>query len=296
MDYSSCLEFYKVYLLEEKRSSIHTIESYIRDLKQFFRFCFNQNVNTLKDISKTHIIAYLLFLQKQGRAISTISRNLASLRGLFQFLFNHGYINIDPTINLETPKIVKKIPQTLSVYEMELLLEMPDINTKKGIRDKAILEVLYATGLKVTELIHLKIQDVNFEEKNIFCNCENNRRIVPIGYMAVQSLDQYINNCREKILSDITQDILFVNMKGNEMTRQGLWKIIKYYTKKANINKSITPHMIRHSCALHLIQNGADLQSVQELLGHSNISSTQMYIRAYNQDLNDVYKKSHPRA
>lgn len=296
MDYNSCLEFYKIYLLKEKHSSMHTIESYIRDLKQFFRFCFKQNVNTLEDVSKTHVITYLLFLQKKGRATSTISRNLASLRSLFQFLFNHGHVSIDPTINLETPKIEKKIPQMLSVHEMELLLEMPDINTRKGIRDKAILEVLYATGLKVTELIHLKIQDVNLQEGNIFCNCENNKRIVPIGYMAIQSLDRYINSCREKILLDITQDILFVNMQGNKMTRQGLWKIIKHYTKKANINKPITPHMIRHSCALHLIQNGADLQSVQELLGHSDISSTQMYIRAYNRDLNEVYKKSHPRA
>lgn len=297
MDYNSYLEIYKIYLLEEKHSSIHTVESYIRDVKQFLKFCNNQNINVLNGISTTHIISYLLFLQKKGRATSTISRNLASLRSLFQFLFDHGYIDVNPTINLQTPKIEKKIPQTLSIYEMKTLLEMPDIHTKKGIRDKAILEVLYATGLKVTELLGLKIQDVNLTQGNIIYNCENNKRVLPIGRMAIQFLDNYINHCRDKIVLDKAQDILFVNMQGKEMTRQGLWKIIKYYAKKANINKSITPHMIRHSCALHLIQNGADLYSIQELLGHSDISSTQMYLRATdNQDLKDVYKKTHPRA
>lgn len=296
MDYTIYLEDFKTYLLKEKQSSIHTIESYIGDTKQFFEFCSRQEIHDLDSITKSNIISYLLFLQKQGRATSTISRHLASLRGIFQYFFRKRYITSDPTINLETPKIEKKIPQTLSVEEIELLLNIPDITTKKGMRDKAILEVLYATGLRVTELIHLKIYNINLKRGSITCNTGNNKRIIPLGKIAIQSLEKYINNSRKYIITDINQDILFVNMQGNEMTRQGLWKIIKYYTQKSNIKKPITPHMIRHSCAVHLIENGANIQSVQEILGHSDISSTQIYTKASNQDINEIYRHSHPRA
>lgn len=299
LNYTIYLKDFKIYLLKEKHSSVHTIESYIRDTKQFFEFCSRQEINYLNKITKSNIISYLLFLQKQGRATATISRHLASLRGLFQYLFYKEYIKSDPTLNLETPKIEKRIPQTLSIKEIDILLNMPDITTTKGIRDRAILEVLYATGLRVTELICLKIDHVNIKKRNIICNNGNNGdsvRVIPLGKIAVQSLEKYINNSRKYIITDANQDILFVNMKGNQMTRQGLWKIIKYYTQKSNIKKSITPHMIRHSCALHLIENGANLQSVQEILGHSDISSTQIYTKTSNLNIDEIYKHSHPRA
>src|SRR5690554_5403775 len=181
MEYSIYIKQFKKYLIEEKRSSKHTIESYIRDVRQFFQFCLNQKITDLNHISKTHIISYLLFLQKKGRATSTISRNLASLRALFNYLINNKYINLNPTTNLETPKIEKKIPQTLSVEEVEILLNMPDLSSKKGLRDKAILETLYASGLRVSELLHLRLQDIHLKKRYIVCSYDNNNRIIPIG-------------------------------------------------------------------------------------------------------------------
>lgn len=296
MENSYYIEKFRVYLIEEKKVSSHTVESYLRDIKQFNNFCSKQNIIGFNCITKTQIISYLIFLQKKGRATSTITRSLSALRGLFQYLFNCGYIILNPTINLETPKIEKKIPQTLSIKEVEKFLDIPNINTNKGLRDKAILEVLYSTGLKVSELINLKLDDINIE-KRIIHSCHNsNKRVIPIGNVAIEYLEKYLLNCRENILKNKKNNYLFVNMQGCEMTRQGLWKIIKGYTKEAKIRKIITPHMIRHSFALHLIQNGADLHSVQELLGHADISSTQVYIRASNHNINEIYKNSHPRA
>ncbi len=296
MEYNDCIEKFKVYLKEEKKASINTIESYLRDISQFFLFCKKKDIRDLGEVTKTQIISYLISLQKKGRAVSTISRNLASLRGIYQYLLNNGLIMEDPTHSLETPKIEKKIPQTLTIEEVELLLDMPDTSCNKGIRDKAMLELLYASGLKVSELIKLKITDIDIEKKRINSSDERNKRIIPIGSAASKALQRYILNCRKQIISDENEQALFVNMQGKLLTRQGLWKIIKYYTKKADIRKPITPHMIRHSFALHLIENGADLYSVQHLLGHSDITSTQIYIKAANQNINEVYKKAHPRA
>ncbi|MCR1898039.1 site-specific tyrosine recombinase XerD [Irregularibacter muris] len=296
MDVTIYIEKFGLYLREEKELSPHTVESYIRDTKQFFEYCLAEKVNHLERITKTYIISYLLFLQKKGRATSTISRNLASLRGLFQFLLSRNYITVDPTLNLETPKIERKIPQTLTLQEVEILLSAPNTNTKKGLRDQAILEVLYATGLRVSELIDLNVQDVDLENRIIYCNHENNERIIPIGNIAIDALEKYIIESRNKIINDAENTDLFVNMQGHKITRQGLWKIIKYYTQKANINKPITPHMIRHSFALHLIENGADVRSVQEMLGHSDISSTQVYIKASTFKISEIYKRAHPRA
>jgi integrase/recombinase XerD len=296
MDNSFYIDKFRVYLIEEKKVSTHTVESYLRDIKQFNDFCLKQNIIDFSIITKTQIISYLIYLQKKGKATSTITRSLAALRGLFDYLLNCGYIILNPTINLETPKIEKKIPQTLTIKEVEKFLEMPDISTKKGIRDKAILELLYSTGLKVSELINLKLDNINIDKRIIHSCHDSNKREIPIGSVAIEYIEKYLLDCREDILKDKSNNHLFVNMQGCGMTRQGLWKIIKGYTKEAKIKKTITPHMIRHSFALHLIQNGADLHSVQELLGHADISSTQVYIRASNHNINEIYNNSHPRA
>ena len=292
MENSFYIEKFRVYLIEEKKVSYHTVESYLRDIKQFNNFCSKQNNIDFNHITKTQIISYLIYLQKKGRATSTIKRNLATLRGLFKYLYNYKYIILNPTTHLETPKTEKRIPQTLTISEVEKFLSMPDINTDKGLRDKAILEVLYSSGLKVSELINLKLEDINIKKRIIHSCHENNERVIPIVDVAIRYLEKYLISCRNNILKDKRNNYLFINMQGCEMTRQGLWKIIKEYAEKSKLEKTITPYMIRHSFALHLIQNGADLKSVQKLLGHADISSTQVYMRAYNHNINETSKNS----
>lgn len=289
------LEF-KGYLIKEKKVSTNTLESYLRDVKQFNDFCLKMNINNIKEVSKAQIISFLIYLQKMGRATTTITRNLVALRVFFHYLFDCSYIESNPVINLKIPKIERKVPKTLTIKEIDILLNTPDLNTNKGLRDKAILEVLYSTGLKVSELVNIKIMDINFRNKSISYYSNREKRSIPIGDVAIRFLNKYLAYSREKILKDNKCDYLFVNMQGNQLTRQGVWKIIKGYTKEANINKDITPHMIRHSFALHLIQNGADLHMVKELLGHLDISSTQVYIKGIEQNIKETYKAFHPRA
>jgi integrase/recombinase XerD len=281
-------------LKNEKKLSANTLESYNRDVKQFLHY-LDLNEMDFKNVKKSHIISYVFFLQNEGKATSSISRSLASIRAFYHVQLKNRVIVYDPTINLESPKIEKKTPSTLTVAEMERVLSSPSTEEPKGIRDKAMLEILYATGIRVTELINLNTEDINLDLGYVKC-LGNKERIVPIGKIAIAALENYINNYREKFTKSKMENSLFLNFHGQRMTRQGFWKIIKYYATQLGIEKEITPYTLRHSFATHLIENGADLKSVQQMLGHTDISTTQVYAEMVKNRISDVYKKSHPRA
>lgn len=284
------------YLREEKKSSENTVLSYTRDLRGFCRFMKESGVLDAAKVNRTNVMAYVYELQKQHKAGATVSRNIASIRSFYQFLQRKGIVTENPAADLELPKVEKKVPEILSLEKVELLLEQPGGDEDKEIRDKAMLELLYATGIRVTELISLKVEDINLALEYIHCGSNAKGRIIPIGAQAKLSLRRYMEKVREHMVSKPEEDVLFVNCNGKPMTRQGFWKIIKSYAKKAGIEEEITPHMLRHSFAAHLIENGADLRSVQEMLGHSDISTTQIYTKLTNQKLKNVYAKTHPRA
>ena len=284
------------YLRNEKKSSENTVLSYARDLKGFCRFMKESGVLDPAKVNRTNVMAYVYELQKQRKAGTTVSRNIASIRSFFQFLQRKGLVTENPAADLELPKVEKKVPEILSLDKVELLLEQPCGEEDKEIRDKAMLELLYATGIRVTELISLRVEDINLPLEYIRCGSDTKSRIIPIGAQAKASLRRYLDKVREHMVLRSDEEVLFVNCNGKPMTRQGFWKIIKAYAKKAGIEEDITPHMLRHSFAAHLIENGADLRSVQEMLGHSDISTTQIYTKLTNQKLKNVYAKAHPRA
>ena len=284
------------YLRNEKKSSENTVLSYARDLKGFCRFMKESGVLDPAKVNRTNVMAYVYELQKQQKAGATVSRNIASIRSFFQFLQRKGAVTENPAADLELPKVEKKVPEILSLEKVELLLEQPSGEEDKEVRDKAMLELLYATGIRVTELISLKVEDINLPLEYIRCGSDAKSRIIPIGAQAKFSLRRYLEKVREHMILRPDEETLFVNCNGKPMTRQGFWKIIKAYAKKAGIEEDITPHMLRHSFAAHLIENGADLRSVQEMLGHSDISTTQIYTKLTNQKLKNVYAKAHPRA
>ena len=296
MQAQSMVDKFVGFLEKDKRLSNNTLQSYKRDVDQYITFLKDMNLKSIENTNKTTVIAYLLSLQKKGRATSTISRNLASIRSFYQYLSRIKVIDADPTMNLESPKIEKKLPQILSTKEVELLLEQPKCIDLKGFRDKAMLELLYATGIRVTELISLNIDDINLDVGFIKCNKGPRERIVPLGSMAVNANKEFIEKARSLMIQDADEKAIFVNINGRRLTRQGFWKIIKQYKNQAKISKEITPHTLRHSFAAHLLENGADLRSIQEMLGHSDISSTQIYVQIAKNKINDVYKKTHPRA
>ena len=284
------------FLERDKRLSMNTLQSYRRDIEQFFNYLREINLQNISNSNKTTVIAYLLYLQKKGRATSTISRNLASIRSFYQYIAKNKLIDHDPTAELESPKVEKKLPQILSPEEVELLLDQPQCVDLKGYRDKAMLELLYATGIRVSELIQLDIQDLNMDLAYIKCNKGTRERMIPIGSMAIGALKEYLNKSRPLLIQNNDEKALFVNINGGRLTRQGFWKIIKQYKNQAQISKDITPHTLRHSFAAHLLENGADLRSIQEMLGHSDISSTQIYAQIAKNRIKEVYKKTHPRA
>lgn len=284
------------FLEMDKRLSLNTLQSYRRDIEQYFTYLQEINLQNISNSNKTTVIAYLLYLQKKGRATSTISRNLASIRSFYQYIAKNKMIDQDPTAELESPKVEKKLPQILSTQEVELLLEQPQCVDLKGFRDKAMLELLYATGIRVSELIQLNVPDLNLEIAFIRCNKGTRERMIPIGSMAIAALKEYLNKSRPLLIQKSDEKALFVNINGGRLTRQGFWKIIKQYKNQAQISKDITPHTLRHSFAAHLLENGADLRSIQEMLGHSDISSTQIYAQIATNKIKEVYKKTHPRA
>ncbi len=284
------------FLEKDKRLSLNTLQSYRRDIEQYITYLNDIKIQNISNTNKTTVIAYLLHLQKKGRATSTISRNLASIRSFYQYLTKNGVIGSDPTEELESPKVEKKLPQILSTKEVELLLDQPKCDDLKGFRDKAMLELLYATGIRVSELICLDVADVNLDMGFIKCNKGSRERMIPIGSLSIQALNEYLAKSRNLLIQRSDEKALFVNVNGKRLTRQGFWKIIKQYKNQAKINKDITPHTLRHSFAAHLLENGADLRSIQEMLGHSDISSTQVYAQIAKNRIKEVYKKTHPRA
>ncbi len=284
------------YLTNVKKASTNTIASYRHDLNKLYNYLNSIDVTDVKKVTGTNLNSYVLQIEKQGMSTATVSRNIASIKAFFIFLLRKGDITEDPSEVLKPPKIEKKAPVILTTEEVNLLLEQPGGKTPKDIRDKAMLELLYATGIRVSELINLRMKDVNLSLDYIQCKDSNKDRVIPFTKETKQALEDYINNAREALCNG-DQDYLFTNCQGSPMTRQGFWKIIKYYSGKAGIKKDITPHTIRHSFAMHLVNNGADLKAVQEMLGHSDISTTQIYVKANaNSKLKEVYEKAHPRA
>lgn len=284
------------YLTNVKRASKNTIASYKRDLIKFNNYLINAECNEIDKITSTNLNSYILMIEKQGMSTATVSRNIASIKAFFLYLLKQGVISEDPSESLKPPKIEKKTPMILTIEEINLLLEQPNGTAPKEIRDKAMLELLYATGMRVSELISLNVDDINLTMNYLRCHDGNKERIIPFTNETKEALENYLKNARN-VLCKEEQQYLFTNCQGSPMTRQGFWKIIKYYSSKAGIKKDITPHTIRHSFAMHLVNNGADLKSVQEMLGHSDISTTQIYMKANaNTKLKEVYDKTHPRA
>lgn len=287
---------YTSFMTDIRHKSLNTVESYKRDVTQYISYLDGTGVTDISSTTKTTVLSYLLYLQKEGRASSTVSRTLASLRSYYLFMMQNGVVKSNPTSNLEAPHVEKKIPKILSGEEVELLLEQPKNCDNKGIRDKAMLELLYATGIRVSELINLDVSDVNVPMSFVRCKGGKKERIIPMGHQAKDALENYINNVRKYMVKDENETALFVNCSGARLSRQGFWKLIKYYQHIAGIETDITPHTLRHSSAAHLLENGADLHSIQEMMGHADISSTQVYSRMMNSKIKDVYAKAHPRA
>ena len=283
------------FLQNEKRVSSNTLQSYSRDIRQYESYVSQNKINYAK-VDSQKINEYLKHLQDLGKKTSTISRSLASIRSFYQYLVRVKKIKHDPTENIQSPKVEKRVPSVLTSEEVENLLSQPKDVDLKGTRDKAMLEVAYATGMRVTEIISLDVDDANLEEGFITCRSANKQRNIPLGSISIAALKEYINEARPIMIKDENEKALFVNVNGKRLTRQGFWKIVKFYKEQAHITKDITPHVLRHSFATHLLQNGADLKAIQTMLGHSDISSTQVYMQFQDSGIRDIYKKSHPRA
>lgn len=284
------------YLHNTRGTSLNTEISYERDLRKLEQFLKDKGIRRIRQVTEAELNSYITYLEREEFATSSISRSIASIRAFFQYFFNQGLIPQNPADALKAPKVEKKIPEILSVEEVDLLLAQPDEKTIKGIRDKAMLELLYATGIRVSELIHLSVRDVNLKLNYISCNSMEKSRAVPFGNTAKRAVETYVEQARDVLLKENDSPNLFINCNGTAMSRQGFWKILKYYAKLAGIKKEITPHTLRHSFAVHLLQNGADLRSVQEMLGHSDISTTQIYLSLNTNRIRNVYKKAHPRS
>ncbi len=296
MQNQECLAVFENYLKNEKNASANTLSSYMRDIRQLADYLETQTETDIVSASETDLEEYIQHLRDSGKSIATVSRNIASIKNLYSYLGIHQIVKQSPATKLTTEKSVQKLPQILTSQEVNLLLDQPKCIDAKGYRDKAMLELLYATGMRVTELIDLNMSDVNLTAAVVRCHGRNKERFVPIYPAAVKALDDYIRLVRPQMLADPSDPTLFVNIGGERMSRQGFWKIIKHYQKKANIKKDITPHTLRHSFAAHLLENGADIHDIQEMLGHADVSSTQIYSQLVKKQLKDTYKRTHPRA
>lgn len=288
---------YENYLTKVKQASNNTVASYMRDIRQFSEWLQRSGDIEILNADQLNISDYLAYLQEQGKSGATVSRTLASLKNFYAYLVSTGFLETSPvSADIHVDRGEKKLPQILTGKEVELLLMQPACVDPKGIRDKAMLEVMYATGIRVTELIDLNVDDVNLELGIVKCNGAKKSRAIPLYPAALRALSVYMKEVRMLMIADPLEKALFVNVGGARMSRQGFWKILKFYQAKAGIEKEITPHTLRHSFAVHLLENGADLSSLQELMGHSDISSTQMYTHMINQKLRSVYEKCHPKA
>ena len=290
------ITMFQDYLIQTKHASENTVASYMRDIRQFSAYMQQEHDAALPEAHRADILAYVDWLTAAGKSSATISRSMASLKNLYTFSVQKGICAENPVHDIHVEKSAKKLPQILTGKEVELLLSQPQLTDMKGYRDKAMLELLYATGIRVSELICLNVDDINLSVGFIRCTSKGKTRVIPLYPAAVKALHNYIADIRPQMIATPLEPSLFVNVNGERMTRQGFWKIIKYYQEKAQINKDITPHTLRHSFAAHLLENGADLHSIQEMLGHSDISSTQVYAQLVKQNLKSVYNKYHPKA
>lgn len=286
---------YISYLHNVKHTSNNTEMSYKRDLLKVCHFMQERGIDSASAVKERDLKAYIHALGEQKLAAATVSRNIASIKAFFLYLFSEGKIQNDAALCLKAPKIEKKMPEILTMGEVSALLEQANGDSPKEIRDKAMLELLYATGIRVTELISLKVSDVNLPMHFIMCRDPHKERMIPFGTQAHDALERYLGSVRAEMVEDKSSEILFANCSGKPMSRQGFWKLIKFYAKKAGITADITPHTLRHSFAAHLVENGADLKSVQEMLGHSDISTTQIYANMNHNRIREVYAKAHPR-
>ena len=287
---------YENYLTKVKKASFNTISSYMRDIRQFADWLSAGEELDVVDAAQVNISRYLAHMEEEGRSAATISRCLASLKNFYGYVVSSGFLEATPVTDIHVDRGEKKLPQVLTGREIELLLSQPACVDAKGYRDKAMLEVMYATGIRVTELISLNIDEVNLDLGIIKCTGAKKTRSIPLYPAALKALTVYINDVRSGMLAYPEEKALFVNVNGMRMSRQGFWKVLKHYQETAGIEKELTPHTLRHSFAVHLLENGADLGSLQELMGHSDISSTQMYTQMINQKLKSVYEKCHPKA
>lgn len=284
------------YLSVERGLANNTISSYREDLKFYMDFLEKKEINALSNTTKNDIINFMFGQKDQGLSPNSISRRLTAIRVFYRFLVRERILKLDPTSQLDSPKLWKKIPETLSLNEVEALLNQPNLKDKQGLRDKAILEALYATGMRISEAANLKIDNVNMDIGFVRCIGKGNKeRIIPLGKKAIESIKKYLKNSRPKFASKIENQFLFLGRFGKRISRQSLWKIIKKYAKSAKIKKPVKPHLLRHSFATHLLERGADLRSVQEMLGHSNISTTQVYTHINKDRLKTIHKRFHPR-
>lgn len=288
------VEEFSRYLTTEKHSSANTVSSYLRDVNQFAQHLVDQGT-TLQEARQADVQDYIQWLTSQGKSAATITRATASLKCFYQWMVNGGHCAVNPVKGVKTAKVERKLPQILTSKEVELLLEQPQCVDLKGYRDHAMLELLYATGIRVSELIGLNVSSVFLSAGFIRCESREKARIIPMYPTALKALTDYLRDVRPKLAAE-GEEALFVNMNGTRMSRQGFWKLIKYYGEKAGIQTEITPHTLRHSFAAHLLENGADIHAIQEMLGHADLSSTQVYAKLVNQRLKDVYVKAHPRA
>ena len=292
MDY---LKGYENWLIEKKDASANTLSSYLRDVRQFLNYLSSNRMQPEKAKQRT-LEQYVKHLLALGKSSATVTRSIASLKSFYTYLMNSGFVSVNPAKNVASIKSERKLPQILTSKEVDLFLEQPECTDAKGYRDKAMLELLYATGIRVSELINLNLNNLNLSASIIRCEGKDKVRIIPLYPSAVRALSDYVEKVRPQMIDQQDEQALFVNLNGRRMSRQGFWKIIKYYQEKAGIKKEITPHTLRHSFAAHLLENGADLRSIQEMLGHADISSTQIYTQVVGQKLKDVYAKAHPRA
>ena len=296
MQNGEVIEMFERYLTEDKKASANTLSSYLRDIRQLAEYLDNQTEHGLVDADAEDLGEYIAMLRGNGKSVATVSRSIASIKCLYSHLFIKQLITVNPAQGLIPDKNTQKLPEILTSKEVELLLDQPECIDPKGYRDKAMLELLYATGIRVTELIDLNISDVNLSAGVIRCQSRNKERFIPMYSAAVKALSDYITLVRPQMILLPDEQSLFVNVSGERMSRQGFWKIVKHYQKKAGIEKDITPHTLRHSFAAHLLENGADIHAIQEMLGHADISSTHMYSQLVKKQLKDVYNKAHPRA
>ena len=296
MNNRQCLEKYEDYLRNVKKASDNTLCSYLRDIKQLGNYLDSHSEDDFITVSSEELSTYTLWMKTKGKSVPTVARAIASIKNFYKFLVSEGIVDVSPASGLVPEKAEHKLPQILTGREVELLLEQPDCTDFKGYRDRAMLELLYATGIRVSELIALNVSDLNISAGVIRCGMNEKERVIPLYPAAIRALKEYVEFIRPKMIASTEETSLFVNVSGERMSRQGFWKIIKTYQAKAGIEKTITPHTLRHSFAAHLLENGADLRSIQEMLGHADISSTQVYSQLVKKQLKDVYNKAHPRA